>query len=248
MPAFAATARPTSLTEPGSSVLVTRPEPGAGETAARLIDLGFSPIVAPLLEVRPRRVAIPPSDQVQAILVTSGSAVPGLPASHRRLPLFAVGAATARRAEAAGFAHVISANGDANALAALVERSCRRETGALLLATGQGQGDALARELRRLGFRVARRVLYRAVPVASLPEVARAAFASGTLSAVLLFSAETARVCCHLLRAAGLQGAAQTVDALAIGQPAGVALQALPWRRIRVAAQPTQEAMLALLR
>src|SRR5690348_11361581 len=106
--AFAATARPTSLAEPGSSVLVTRPEPGAGETAARLIALGFSPVLAPLLEVRPRHVAIPPSELVQAILVTSGSAIPGLPESHRRLPLFAVGAATARRAEAAGFTNVSS--------------------------------------------------------------------------------------------------------------------------------------------
>jgi hypothetical protein len=38
------------------------------------------------------------------------------------------------------------------------------------------------------------------------------------------------------------------VDALAIGQVAAVALQALPWRRICVAARPNQDAMLALLR
>jgi hypothetical protein len=38
------------------------------------------------------------------------------------------------------------------------------------------------------------------------------------------------------------------MDALAIGEAAAVALQALPWRRIRVAARPTQDAMLALLR
>jgi hypothetical protein len=37
------------------------------------------------------------------------------------------------------------------------------------------------------------------------------------------------------------------VDALAIGQAAAVALQALPWRRICVAARPNQDAMLALL-
>jgi hypothetical protein len=38
------------------------------------------------------------------------------------------------------------------------------------------------------------------------------------------------------------------VDALAIGGPAAVALQPLPWRRIRVAERPTQDAMLGLLR
>lgn len=201
-----------------------------------------------MLEVRPLRAALPPSGRVQAILVTSGSAIAGLPASHRHLPLFAVGAATAQRAEAAGFFHVTSADGDASALATLVESSCSQEIGPLLLATGQGQGNALAKDLRRLGFRVSRRVVYRTAPAASLPEAARAAFATGILSAVLIFSEETARVCCRLLGTAGLDVAVRTVDALAIGRPAAVALQALPWRRIRVAARPTQDAMLAMLR
>jgi hypothetical protein len=50
------------------------------------------------------------------------------------------------------------------------------------------------------------------------------------------------------MQTACLQEAARTVDALAIGRPAVVALQDLPWRRIRVASRPTQDAMLALLR
>ena len=87
------------------------------------------------------------------------------------------------------------------------------------------------------------------MPAQSLPESAHAALATGSLTAALFFSAETARA----LRAPdrSLPGCTKrcvTVDALAIGRPAAVALQALPWRRIRVAAQPNQDAMLALLR
>jgi len=39
-----------------------------------------------------------------------------------------------------------------------------------------------------------------------------------------------------------------SMDSLAIGAAAAVALRALPWRGIRVSAMPTQDAMLALLR
>jgi hypothetical protein len=39
-----------------------------------------------------------------------------------------------------------------------------------------------------------------------------------------------------------------SVAAISIGRPAAVALEALPWRDIRVAARPTQDEMLALLR
>ena len=120
--------------------------------------------------------------------------------------------------------------------------------GPLLLAGGRGQGEALAADLRARGFRVIRRVVYVAAPVTALPDVARDAFASGRLTAALFFSAETARQCVRLLQAARLQEAVRPVDALAIGQAAAVALQALPWRRICVAARPNQDAMLALLR
>ena len=228
-------------------MLITRPEPGASETAARVASLGFLPVLAPLLEIATLPAAWPPSGQVQAILVTSGNAIPALPASHRHLPLLAVGLATARRAREAGFVQVESADGNANALADLAQRVCAPQGEPLLLATGRRQGNALATELRRRGFAVARRVVYAAEPVAVPPSPARAALISGTLRAVLFFSAETAEAGARLIELAALREAVRTVDAVAIGQPAAVALKALPWRRVRVAAQPDQDAMLALL-
>ena len=78
--------------------MITRPEPGASETAARVAALGYRPVVAPLLEISILHATLPPSAHLQAILATSGSAIPALPVSHRHLPLFAVGEATAERA------------------------------------------------------------------------------------------------------------------------------------------------------
>jgi uroporphyrinogen-III synthase len=246
-PACAPTARATSLPEAGAGILITRPEPGASETAARLAARGLRAIVAPVLEIRRLPGRLPPPAHLQAIVIASGNAVPALPATHRHLPLMAVGEATASRARAAGFVRVTSADGDAGALAALAARSCDSKAAPLLLATGSGQGKALAADLRTRGFRVIRRAVYAAVPVRALPEAARETLAVGDVAAALFFSAETARHCVQLLLRARLHEAVRTVDALAIGKPAAVALQALPWRCIRVAARPTQDAMLALL-
>jgi uroporphyrinogen-III synthase len=251
-PACAPTAHPTSLTEPAlteaGGILITRPEPGAYETAQRVAALGFQPVMAPLLDIAPLPVSWPASGRIQAILVTSGSAVPLLPVSHHHLPLFAVGGATAARARAAGFSHVSSADGDAKALAALVAQSCNRLACPLLLACGRNQGTAIAADLRARGFAVLRRVVYLAMPLPYLPAAALDAFNSGTLAAALFFSAETARQCVHLMQSARLDAAVRSVDALAISETVGVALQVLPWRRVRIAARPNQEAMLALLR
>jgi uroporphyrinogen-III synthase len=235
------------LTDSERGVLITRPEPAGSATAARVAALGYRPCLAPLLEISMLRARLPAASGLQAVLVTSSNALPALPDSHRHLPLFAVGAATAARARDAGFAQVSSTDGDASALAEFVARSCDRGAGALLLASGRGQGKGLAADLRARGFRIMRRVVYLAAPTKHLPEAARDAFATGGLTAALFFSAETARHCVRLLRAARLQEAVQPVDALAIGQAAAVALQVLPWRRIRVAARPNQDALLALL-
>ena len=161
---------PATSSPDHAAVLVTRPEPGAGETAARITALGLRPIIAPLLMIAQRHATLPPSARVQAIVATSRNAIPALPASHRHLPLFAVGAATARHARAAGFEQVTSAEADAAALAALVAQTCDPLAGPLLLATGQDQGTALATNLRARGFRVVRRVVYAAVPATILPE------------------------------------------------------------------------------
>src|SRR6185437_4696366 len=101
-------------------------------------------------------------------------------------------------------------------------------------------------ELRRRGFEVIHREVYAATPASALPPVAAEALRGETLRAALFFSAETARAFVTLVGAAGLAPRVADVEALAIGRPACVALEALPWRAIRVAARPTQDELLAL--
>ena len=228
---------------PRRSVLVTRPEPGASETAGHLAALGLTPVLAPMLTVRPLPIRLPA--QVTAVLVTSGNAVPALPPSLHGVPLLAVGDATAARAAAAGFTKVRSAGGDAVALAALAARSL--PAGAtVLLATGAGQGASLAAHLRAGGFRVQRRTVYAARPVRILPEPARSALAGPDLRAVLFMSADTAGAFVRALPVALLPSLAGVL-ALAIGQPAAEVVMHLPWRGVRVSAKPTMVSLMALL-
>jgi uroporphyrinogen-III synthase len=235
-----------SAEAPARAILVTRPQPGALETARRLAALGWRPVAAPCLETARRPARLPPPERIQAILVTSGQAVSALPASHHGVRLFSVGDATAARARAAGFADVRSADGDGAALAALVRRSLEPAAGALLLASGARQGLELAGALRAAGFRVIRRVVYAARPAAALPAHALAALAAGEVGAAMFFSAETARAFVRLLPAA-LHGRLKRAEALAIGPGAAEALRHLPWRAVRVAVRPTQDEMFALL-
>jgi uroporphyrinogen-III synthase len=228
-------------------VLVTRPEPGASETAARLTALGFCPLLAPAIRIQPMPPRLPPPDRVVAALITSGQAVGALPASYRNARLFAVGDATAARARQAGFTDVTSAAGDAADLIAAV-RGGVAPGSTLLLVTGQRLGFPLATSLRELGFAVIRRSVYAPVPVRRLPPPALRALRAGEVTAALFFSADTATRFAAMAGGNMLENSFGNTDAVAISPAAAVALKGLPWRRILIAACPNQDAMLALLR
>lgn len=236
------------MPSPRNAVLITRPEPGASDTAARVKALGFTPIVAPVLRIERTTARLPPAASLAAVLVTSGNAVDALPEAYRGARVLAVGDATAERARMAGFSQVFSAAGDSDALAGLVTRHQSPRDGTLLLASGHAQGNALAAALRQSGYRVARRVVYAAQPIRDLAPAAAEALRAGSVSAALFFSAETARQFVRLVQRAGLSDMVAGVEAISIGPPAAVALERLPWRGVRVAARPTQDEMLALLR
>jgi uroporphyrinogen-III synthase len=182
---------------------------------------------------------------VQAVVVTSANAPPALPREFHARPLLAVGDATAAAARGAGFRFVHSAGADAVALGALSARICAPGGQKLLLASGEGQGMALAADLRQRGFRVVRRCVYAAVPAPVMPAPALAALAAGRVTHALFFSAASARAFVSLMR--GRQELAAGVEALAIAPGTATALTVMPWRRIRVASHPNQDELLALL-
>jgi uroporphyrinogen-III synthase len=226
-------------------ILITRPQPHAAETARRIEAMHKVPLIAPMLEVATLCDPIGIDESLQAVLVTSSNALSALMPGG--VKLLAVGDATAARARQAGHMSVHSAAGDASALVELACQLCAPADGDVLLVSGEGQGAPVAAELRRRGFTVLHRAVYRAAPAAALPPPARQALAAGAVQAALFFSADTARRFVHLAVEAGLRDAATDVEALAISAATATALAPLPWRRIRVALRPNQDDLLALL-
>jgi uroporphyrinogen-III synthase len=225
------------------AILITRPEPGAAETARALSALGWHPVLAPALSLA--ALHFKPPSGCQALVITSRAAARALPASA--LSVIAVGEATATEARASGFADVEAAAGDALALAALISATRRTDAGALCLAVGEGYALDLAAALRAKGFRVIRRVVYAARPSAGLPGEAQQALRDGSIYAALFTSPRLARETIRLLRDAGLAPAASRINAISLSPRIAAALGALPWAEIRTAACPDHAALLACL-
>jgi uroporphyrinogen-III synthase len=229
------------------AILITRPEPGAADTAAAVARLGWRPVLAPALVLAPLP---PPADlhhPVQAVLLPSRAAARALPGVPRATPVLAVGAGTAAEARAAGFTQIDAAAGEASTLIARAAERLDPKAGPLLLAVGRGYSLELAQGLRRHGFVVRRRVVYAASPADSLPVAAAEALRAGAIHAALFYSPRSASVTVALLRRAGLAETVGKVAAFALSGRIAAALAGMPWREIHATPAPEPTALLALL-
>jgi uroporphyrinogen-III synthase len=224
-------------------VLVTRSEPGASETAARLVELGYEPIVEPLFGIEPLAAKLPPFD---ALAFTSANGVRVFAkldaASGRNAAVFCVGGRTAEAARDAGFANVSSADGDVTDLASLI--CSKLQTGARLLHTGNedSRGD-LAGGLAARGVAAVFVPTFRAAP-AKTPGPALAAHFEGRRSfeAVLVHSPRGGAIL-----AAFANGSSQpALNVAAISSAAAAPLSRIA-DRIEIAARPDEAALLDAL-
>ncbi|WP_231420594.1 MULTISPECIES: uroporphyrinogen-III synthase [unclassified Sphingomonas] len=212
-------------------VVVLRPEPGNTRTATSLRALGLEVRQVPLFGVVPVDWTPPDPAGFDGLLLTSANAVrhggAGLDA-FKRLPVVAVGAATAEAATKAGFAVAVTGTDDARAV---VADARDRGFSRLLHLAG--------RDRRETGDGVAAITVYASDTMPLGSEVAR----SFEDAIVLVHSVRAAERLAELVDAAGTarRGIALVAISQAVGDAAGHG-----WQDVTIAPQPTDSAVVAL--
>jgi uroporphyrinogen-III synthase len=231
-------------------LLVTRPEPDAQRTAAALRARGHDVLVMPMLRVE-RINADFGAGPWAAVLMTSANAVRAI-AGHSEfgalcaLPTLVVGERTRAAADAAGFADVASANGDAEALTRLVVARLSPGPIPLLYLAGEQRTADFEEVLRSHSFKVRTVAVYRTVAATEFSQTIRDALASGEIDGVLHFSRRSAEAFVAAAAAAGALGNRLTTRHYCLSAQVATAL-ANKAVGVEVAARPTEAALLALV-
>jgi uroporphyrinogen-III synthase len=234
-------------------VWVTRAEPEAQNTAQALIAAGHTPMVEPLLRIQ----ALPGADEALALAAaqaaslafTSAAAVRTFallrPGQNLDLPVFAVGAATARAARAAGFQAVTSADGDVSNLAERI--AAARPSGPVLHPSALEPSGDLVGDLTARGVEALAAPIYETVPRAPSRALLQILDQDPPgMDAVMIHSAKAGRALAQLL--VRRPGAAGHLVLSAISGAAGKPLSAIAFARRAIAAAPNEPAMLNSLR
>jgi uroporphyrinogen-III synthase len=229
-------------------MLVTRPEPDAQLTLARLRALDIDAVAAPLMVRQTLDASLPPADGFAAMVLTSANAIRslgdrGVLAEYAHLPVLAVGDRTAREAEDAGFAKVSSAAGALGDLVNAIRISGLK--GPLFHPTGRHQSGDLAKALAPLGVMVATAKIYDMVAIEALPDDVLAALSDGSIGAVLAYSRRTAEIFATL--AAALDASQRRrIAMLCLSEAVAEPLLESHFHRISLADRPDEDAMMTL--
>lgn len=226
----------------GRNIWVTRTQPGAAATAKRLEAMGFAPIIAPLLELKPIPEVAIELEGVSAIAFTSANGVKAFAerCSERSLRVFAVGEATAQAAREWRFRTVLSTDGDVNALAAAVATRKRELPGAVLHPGAAELAGDLKGALAKHGIEVRSVALYKSVR-APIPRTLLEALPK--LHGVLLHSPKAARALAGFLKKHPAPQLKAWCLSKAVARPLAKAQIAL----LAASPSPTEEALLSLV-
>jgi uroporphyrinogen-III synthase len=233
-------------------LLVTRPEPDALKLRADLERRGHHATVEPLLSVSFDDGEEFDLDGVQALIATSRYALRALRAhplraQARKLPLFAVGRATAAEGRALGFETVITGAGRVEELVAHVVAVTDPAAGLMLHLAGDTLAGDLKADLESHGFRVLQRMVYRMRPANAFGEDTIEQLALGEIDGVILMSPRTATLYASLLRKHGLISVARRLIHFCLSSQIAQRLKPLGEAPIEVAETPRLEEVLALI-
>lgn len=230
-------------------VLVTRPEPGASRTARRLEAQGHQPVVLPLTETVSLPLDIPTASRAAAVAVTSANAVRHAPtkliAALAALPCHAVGKRTADACRAAGFGVVVEGPGDADGLAAAMARGLAGKE--IVYLCGRTRFPAFEARLAAAGVTVRPAETYETVEQAYDDADILARLSNGPVGYALLYSAKAATAVAGLAKRPNLRELLEPTEFLAISGRVADALRGTAGEKVRVAARPDEDALLALL-
>jgi uroporphyrinogen-III synthase len=234
-------------------VLVTRPKLSAARTAERLISMGHEPVLLPLSEAvhHPQAAADAFRKPYAALAVTSAEALRTIITPEIRSvinldkPLFAVGDATAAAARSAGFGDVHAGAGNGEDLADLIAGSHVDVSNGILYLAGRPRARGFEERLEALGLPVRTAEVYEMSAAEYQPEDLAGILLTSRPDAVLLYSRENAQRFFDLAKP--YAGALADMRILCMSDRTADKVPAEYRHRVRVAAAPSEEALLTLL-
>lgn len=226
-------------------VLVTRPIEQARDFAGQIAELGFTPLIQPLLEMEYFPFCVKDVTKPAAIILSSRQSLQHLevPRDWLALPVFCVGETTEHIARQRGFVNAFSGHGGLTDLLPLIAQNI--PAGGKLLYL---RGEDVRYHLKTLlpDYQIHEIITYRANPAFSLhPEVLDK---FDRINVITLFSARSGLVLKELIHKNGLISYVKNINLLCLSPSVVESMVEMEWRSCVVSDSPNQISVIEKLK
>ncbi len=233
------------------NILITRPKEDAEVLAAALQEMGFNPIIEPLLTIEPiykdkKLLESLLAKNPQAVLITSKYAVVALAhmTALRNISILTSGETTAACAREAGFKNVASVNDTARVLVEYILKHFEPKNGSILYVRGAEVTEDIEGQLSEKDFSIESVIVYNARPASEFSGNLIEKINRGGVDAVVFFSQNTANTYIKHAVANQLAGAHQNMIAICLSEAIAGTIRQLPWKDIAISNQADVKSMI----
>ncbi len=230
-------------------VVVTRAENEAARMGSLLQKAGCTMLVAPMMEID--FVDAPVDlEPYQAVVATSANAVRGLAKAteERGVRVYCVGKPTDDIAQELGFTNTEHSIGTHNNLVNFIKRYAKPEDGPMLYLHGEVVTGTPVQDLRRNGFKMAAKLMYKAVGAKGLPDAVREEISGENPPEVVTFlSIRTYRLFREVLEKEGLLGQMAKVTAVCISPAVADFAREIRWKSVLTAKEMTARSVVGVI-
>lgn len=223
------------------SILLTRPLSDSLGTRSMLRKHGYKVYIEPIFTIK---YLYPDLSQYEFDIVISTSKNSIKAFSHiykvDDLPIITVGNSTMETAKCLGFANVVSVDSNVDGLVSFIKTNCSKEM-KLLYIRGQEVSCDLKKRLSDENFNVKEVILYRTIAKRHLTNRCKNLLLDGSISSIVFFSTQTARVFCSLVTKSGLSSMMSNVVAYSMSKNIADSLKSIKWKAVTTSRLPTQD-------
>lgn len=230
--------------------LLTRPQPDAESTAAKLSRLGIDSFIEPLLEISFNHISHLPNN-ITAIIVTSGNALAALDKNNlvpKDFPIITVGINSAEKALSYGFSNIKHASGDAVSLCAFIKEQYQPEENNFLYLHGDIITADISAILQSSGFKCSSLEIYKANAKNNLSEKCLKLFEAGEFSLIPIYSQRTGQILAALLQKYGFTDKMTKTLLFCISEKVAKPLENIKFAEIIIAKKPDGDSLIEAIK
>lgn len=233
-------------------LLLTRPQEDSEQLALRIQEKGYVPIIAPLLTPIYLESPIVVPDHLQSLLVTSKQALKSLEISpqlsfFQKIELICVGEKTGDIAKKMGFQNVSIAGENVEQMLGWIKNNKTSKSESFLYLHGDVVTKDIRFSLAETGFHVLTQQLYKMEEAQIFPPETFELMQGNVFYGITFFSPRTARIFVNMALKFKLEDYFSKTYALCLSREIAAEINIFPWKEIKVAKSPTQDALMELL-